>query len=87
MFERMAGPDLWKEKPGRLLLECSALTAYLTQLLVSLLEGRMEQLLQNRLTLGRLHPRWQVPSSVGPGLGLVTLSHSSLGLPGTGHHL
>lgn len=65
VFERMTGPDLWKEKPGGQPLECSALTTSLTQCSVSLLGGggggRAEQPPQNPLTLGRLHPRWQGP--------------------------
>lgn len=39
VFERMTGPDLWKEKPGRQPLECSALTTSLTQHSGSLLMG------------------------------------------------
>lgn len=78
VFERTAGPDLWKEKPGRQVLEYFALAHVLHAAFGWLAGGkRWKQPPQNLLSLGKLRSRWQVSSTDGPGLALVTLSHTA----------
>lgn len=65
VLERMAGPDLWKEKPARQPLECFALTHPSRSLrLAGWEEGRGSHLRVSS-------PRWQVPRRP------VTVSHTA----------